>query len=253
MSFPIPFSRKLRTLPRVPDGRRVYAIGDVHGSADLLNRLIDKILVDSTQRDRQQSTLIVLGDFIDRGRESAEIVLGLYSQRESRNLIVLLGNHEAALIAAYRGDHRALEFWLKFGGLQTLQSFGVDIAAIDMARLHDVMGMLHQHVPFEIINWMETLPISYRAGDYLFVHAGIRPGVHLNRQRSADMLWIREEFLNSERNHGVVVVHGHSPTAQVDMRANRIGIDTGAYDSGILSAIGLEGEERWVIDTAGAA
>ncbi len=154
------------------------------------------------------------------------------------------------MISAYRGDQKALHFWLKFGGIATLRSFGVDIAAIDMDDAHGVMGMLHRHVPFEIINWMETLPTSYRAGDYLFVHAGIRPGIALNRQRPDDMLWIRNAFLDSEQDHGVIVVHGHSPTAQVEMRANRIGVDTGAYQSGILSAIGLEGDERWVIDSS---
>lgn len=245
----MPFSARLRTPPKIPNGRRIYAIGDVHGSANLLNCLIDRILADSAERGRQQGTLIILGDFIDRGSQSLEIVQGLYAQRELKNLIVLLGNHEAAMISAYRGDQKAIEFWLKFGGIETLQSFGVDVAAIDMEQIHSVTGMLQRHVPFEIINWMETLPTSYRAGDYLFVHAGIRPGVHLRRQRSADLLWIRDAFLDSEENHGVVVVHGHSPTGHVDFRSNRIGIDTGAYESGILSAIGLEGEERWVIDT----
>lgn len=237
---------------RTPKGRRIYAIGDVHGSADLLNRLIDKILSDSAERERRQGTLVVLGDFIDRGSQSAEIVHGLYAQRESKNLIVLLGNHEAAMIAAYRGDRKALHFWLRFGGIDTLRSFGVDVAAIDMDDIHSVTGMLHRHIPFEIINWMETLPTSYRAGDYLFVHAGIRPGIRLRQQQTADMLWIRDVFLDSEEDHGVVVVHGHSPTARVDFRTNRIGVDTDAYESGILSAVGLEGEERWVIDTAEA-
>lgn len=194
--------------------------------------------------------MIVLGDFIDRGRQSADIVHGLYAQRRSRNLIVLLGNHEAAMISAYRGDQKALEFWLKFGGIETLRSFGVNVDAIDPNDIQGVMTVLHRHVPFEVINWMETLPTSHRVGDYLFVHAGIRPGIPLSRQRPADLLWIREAFLDSDEHHGVVVVHGHSPSGKVDFRVNRIGLDTHAYDSGILSAIGLEGEERWVIDTA---
>lgn len=242
-------SGKLRGAPKIPQGRRIYAIGDVHGSARLFGDLIDRILADSARRGGRKGTLIVLGDFIDRGQDSATIVQGLYSQKDSENLIVLLGNHESAMVAAYRGDRKALSFWLSFGGFETLQSFGVDIAEQDRADIDLIMGLLRRHVPFHLINWMETLPTSYRAGDYMFAHAGIRPRVRLSRQHPADLLWIRDEFLESRDNYGVVVVHGHSPAEKVEFLANRIGVDTGAYKSGILSAIGLEGEERWVIDT----
>ena len=240
---------KQKTGPRLPGGRRIYAIGDIHGSAALFDRLIDRILADSIGRDGRRGTVVVLGDFIDRGTDSAAIIQSLFAQRASDNLVVLLGNHEAAMIAAYRGDRAALGFWLTFGGDATLASFGANVAGTDPADVEAMMGLLRRCVPFELVNWMETLPTSYRAGDYLFAHAGIRPGVSLSRQKTADLLWIRDEFLASDDDHGVVVVHGHSPIDQVEFRTNRIGVDTGAYKSGILSAVGLEADERWVIDT----
>lgn len=242
-------SEKAKTGPRLPDGRRIYAIGDIHGSAELFDRLIDRILADSIGRDGRQSTVVVLGDFIDRGPCSAAIVQSLIAQRSSENLVVLLGNHESAMIAAYRGDREALEFWLQFGGIETLASFGANVADIETPHIEAALGVLRRSIAVEMIDWMETLPTSYRAGDYLFVHAGIRPGVRLNRQKTADLLWIRDKFLDSQDDHGVVVVHGHSPVDEVDFRANRIGVDTGACKSGILSAVGLEAGEQWVIDT----
>ena len=244
------FSLKNRQRPSsLPAGRRIYAIGDIHGSAQLMARLVDRILADAATRSKVRSTMVILGDFIDRGANSAAIVRSLYSQRSSDNLVVLLGNHESAMIAAYRGDEKALSFWLKFGGVDTLSRFGVDTREEDLSDIDVAMGLLRKSVPFELINWMENLPTSYRAGDYLFAHAGVRPGVKLNRQRPADLLWIRDEFLDSDDDHGAVVVHGHTPVEQVDFKPNRIGVDTGAYKTGILSALGLEGDDLWVVDT----
>lgn len=242
-------ARRAPSTSSLPEGRRIYAIGDIHGSAVLFHRLIDGILSDSSGRGEERETLVVLGDFIDRGAHSATVLQSLFSQRMADNLVVLLGNHEAAMVASYRGDRRALAFWLRFGGVATLASFGVQERAIDTADLDATMRLLRRSVPSVLIDWMAGLPLTYRAGDYLFVHAGIRPGVPLRRQKATDFLWIRDEFLNSDRDHGIVVVHGHSPTAQVDFRPNRICVDTGAYESGVLSALGLEKDQHWVVDT----
>lgn len=243
-------SNKPQSAPCPPEGRRIYAIGDIHGSATLLTRLIDRIRADAAARDARHETLIILGDFIDRGADSAAVMNGLFANRSSENLVVLLGNHESAMVSAYRGDRSALAFWLKFGGVETLASFGVDMAGMGAADIEAAMIRLRRSVPEHLIEWMETLPTSYRAGDYLFVHAGIRPRIRLARQKPADFLWIRDEFLASEDDHGVVVVHGHSQVERVQFKPNRISLDTGAYQSGVLSAVGLQDSERWVIDTA---
>lgn len=241
-------SRHADAWPSLPPGRRIYAIGDIHGSATLLNRLIDRILADCIGRGEQHETLVILGDFIDRGAESAAIMQSLFAQRSSDNVVVLLGNHESALMSAYRGNRQAMAFWPKFGGAATLASFGANTAAVDRIDIEPAMILLRRSVPSGLIDWMAALPTSYRAGDYLFVHAGIRPRVALHRQKATDLFWIREPFLTSEHDHGVVVVHDHSPVPQVEFRTNKICVDTGAYDSGVLSAIGLEAGRRWVIE-----
>lgn len=235
--------------PRLPEGQRVYAIGDIHGSATLLTRLIDRIQEDAISRDRRKDTVIILGDFIDRGADSAAVLHSLFANRISESLVVLLGNHEATMISAYRGSRAALAFWLRIGGAATMASFGADVEEMRTGGIETAMIILRQSVPIDLVDWMDTLPTSHRAGDYLFVHAGIRPRINLSRQRTTDLIWIREEFLRSEEDHGVVVVHGHSQVEQVEFRNNRINVDTGAYQSGVLSAVGLEDAKRWVIDT----
>lgn len=235
--------------PRIPDGLRVYAVGDVHGQNALLHYLISKIADDAAGRPAKSERVIFLGDLIDRGPGSASILSSLYAYRFTQRIVVLLGNHEAAMLAAYDGNRNALKFWLKFGGVETLASFGLDVDSCDFSDLDATWGSLRRHVPLAIITWLRTLPTSVRIGDYLFVHAGIRPGIRLRQQKRSDLLWIRDEFLASEDDHGVIVVHGHSVSPQVEFRANRIGIDTGAYETGILSAIGIEGTGIWTIST----
>lgn len=237
--------------PRLPDQTRVYAIGDVHGRLDLLRKLVRMIEQDNALRARARVKLVVLGDFIDRGPDSAEVVRALLAiAAKTRNLIVLKGNHEQAMVGGLAGDFDALEMWLAYGGEATLTSWGVRESLIGM---HDVRALLadaEQRIPASVTNWMSRLPVTYRAGDYLFVHAGVRPGVPLDRQDPKDLLWIRNDFLESTEDHGAMIVHGHSIREDgPDFQLNRIGIDTGAYRTGTLTALALEADRCWTLST----
>lgn len=237
-------------MPSTDSGERIYAIGDVHGRYDLLQLLIERIGEHSRGLPPVRSLYIVLiGDLVDRGPQSAEVLAMLYDlQRRNSDVIVLLGNHEEAMIQALDGDIDVLRRWLKVGGDATLASFGIGPIQRDQDA-HDYLGIVRRAVPKAWMTWLRHLPLSVRSGDYYFVHAGVRPGIALDRQVRDDLLWIRNDFLQDERDFGAIVVHGHSITADVDIRSNRICIDTGAYRTGVLSAIYLE-EGRQDILTA---
>ncbi|MES3083441.1 metallophosphoesterase family protein [Sphingomonas faeni] len=235
-------------MPSTDSGDRIYAIGDIHGRYDLLQMLIARIGEHSASLPPARSLYVVLiGDVVDRGPQSAEVLMMLYGlQRQNSRVIVLLGNHEEAMLQALDGDPDALRRWLAVGGDATLASFGIaPLRGEDDPR--DYMNSARRAIPRRLLAWLRQLPLSVQSGDYYFVHAGVRPGVALARQVREDMLWIRREFLRHERDFGAIIVHGHSITTNVDIRENRIGIDTGAYQSGILSAIYLEGEKRDII------
>jgi serine/threonine protein phosphatase 1 len=240
--------------PRLPDDLRIYAIGDVHGCFNLLAELLQRIEVDCAKRGITKTKLVLLGDLIDRGPQSAQVCNLLYDLRDSPDVICLKGNHEAAMVDALNGNFEALRFWLAFGGVTTLASWGVDQGLIDQACLGDVqqyelLQAARDAVPGTILDWLNSLPLSYAVGDYFFVHAGIRPGVPLNAQKEEDLLWIREPFLSSWKQHEATIVHGHSEAASATLGATRIGIDTAAYRTGRLTALGLEGTEQWPIYT----
>jgi serine/threonine protein phosphatase 1 len=243
-----------RAAPRphgLPDGLRIYAIGDIHGRLDLLDDLLSSIAADNCARGAGVRTLYVfLGDLIDRGPDSRGVVERLMRLAESGpDARFLMGNHEEVLLRALDGDVRALRFLVRIGGRETLLSYGI---CEEEYRSHDYDDLLRMAI--------ERVPASHRAflagfekwisvGDYLFVHAGIRPGVAIEEQADSDLYWIRDDFLRHRDSFGKMVVHGHSITEEIDVRANRIGIDTGAFASGRLTAIGLEGEERWFLST----
>jgi serine/threonine protein phosphatase 1 len=169
-------------------------------------------------------------------------------------LLVLKGNHEAALIETRRGNHGAAELWAAFGGLATLASFGVDVATIDTEDSAAIIDIVQRVISDDLADWLEKLPTSHAAGDYFFVHAGIRPGVPIARQSEDDLLWIREDFLTNQADHGMMIVHGHSINqAGIEFASNRIGVDTGAYRTGMLSAIGIEADQVWSLHTGKAA
>lgn len=242
------FRRKPRPAP--PAGERVYAIGDIHGRIDLFDALVTAIESDNAARGPARVSLILLGDLVDRGPDSAAVVeRAMRWKRDFARLECLLGNHEAAMLAVLRGDTGWLESWLSFGGEETLMSYGVERPLLTDGAPGEIVAAARAAVPPAHIAWLSGLPLHIARGDYLFVHAGIRPGVALATQHPDDLLWIREDFLDDATDHGAVVIHGHSISLDVEERANRIGIDTGAFASGMLTAIGLEGSERWYLKT----
>lgn len=243
------FRRETSNAPLQP-GERIYAIGDIHGRLDLLWQLMGQIEKDKAARGPARCRLVILGDFIDRGPDSARIATVLASQRAQSGVIVIKGNHEACMADGLAGDRGALHLWIEHGGDATLRSFGASDDDIYPADSRLLLGTVRRIVPKSIAKWITQLPTTYRAGQYLFVHAGIRPGVSLDRQVENDLLWIRDEFIQSTEDHGVTVVHGHTISeAGVCLTSNRIGVDTGAWRTGRLSAVALEGEAQWVLDT----
>jgi serine/threonine protein phosphatase 1 len=245
--------KKERGPPHTPRGYRAYAIGDVHGRLDLLNQLLAAIEEDVSRRPPRKSLLIFLGDLIDRGPDSMGVVERLRTYRHDRlKPHFLVGNHEEVLLRLLAGERGILASWLKFGGSECLQSYGVDPVKVARASERSGLAMVKQAIPASHASFIGDFADTIRLGDYLFVHAGVRPGVDLSLQSQSDLRWIRSPFLEDDADHGFVVVHGHSIAHQVEYRPNRIGIDTGAYKSGVLTAVALDGEDRWTLDTSAA-
>ena len=231
-------------------GYRAYVVGDIHGRLDLLEGLLTHIERDIADRPPRKTLLVFLGDLIDRGPSSAQVIdrLRSYKANEVRT-VFLLGNHEEVLLRILDGDASLIPSWLRFGGAECLRSYGADprrIAAQDDAGAISVVRAV---IPQEHEQFLRSFVDTCRFGDYLFVHAGIRPGVSIDQQLQSDLRWIREPFLFDKTDHGCVVVHGHTISPDVEERPNRIGIDTGAYRTGILTALALEGRERWYLNT----
>jgi serine/threonine protein phosphatase 1 len=221
----------------LPPGRRVYAVGDVHGCAEQLATMHALIADDLRQRPVAAPLLIHLGDYIDRGPASAAVLARLLTGPGIAGLEVvdLIGNHEAMLLEAIAGQHPdASGMWLANGGIATLESWGV-------TNLADPREW-RRSMPPDQLALLRRLPLTRREGGYLFVHAGIRPRIPLDEQTPADLLWIREPFLSWPEPHPAVVVHGHTPVHVPVVRANRIGIDTGAVMGGVLTCLVLEAD-----------
>lgn len=248
-SKPVPPARSSFSIPA---GQRVYAIGDIHGRDDLFAELLGLIRADNAARGSARVSLILLGDLVDRGPQSAEVVdraIGL--RGEFDELRLLIGNHEECFLAALTGDVRRLRYFMRIGGEATVQSYWDGDASLVDATFEEVASQLPPMVPQAHVDFLGGGEDVIAIGDYVFVHAGIRPGVPLERQALADLRWIRDEFLDDGRDHGAMIVHGHTIQEDVDECSNRIGIDTGAYKSGVLTAIMLEGTERQYLKTGG--
>jgi serine/threonine protein phosphatase 1 len=227
---------------RAPDGMRLYAIGDIHGCADHLDRLLDKIAAE--ERASGPARLIFLGDYVDRGPDSRGVIDRLVEIRRSRpQTIFLKGNHEAVFLD-FLADPYEMRDWLDWGGADTLRSYGVDNVA---ARTpDDLADEMTSRLPAEHVAFLKGLELTFTAGDYLFVHAGVRPGVPLESQAERDLLWIRGEFHHAppEARPEKVVVHGHHPLRKPLDAGWRIDVDTGACFGGRLTAVVLEGDGR---------
>lgn len=233
----------------VPPGTRVYAIGDIHGRLDLLSRLHQMILDDARASKAGDRILIYLGDYVDRGPDSAGVI-ELLSQEALPGFtaIHLKGNHEDFLLR-FLDDTSSGTAWFANGGVETLRSYGVELEHADRDTPSRLLDKLSRRLPARHLDFLRALSLHHCIGDYLFVHAGIRPGLAMELQSATDMLWIRGEFLNSTVEHGKVVVHGHTIADLPEVRDNRIGIDTGAFFSDRLTCLVLDGADRRFLHT----
>lgn len=240
------------TVAAAPPDTRIYAVGDIHGRLDLLLQLQRLIAADAAASSARRRVLVYIGDYIDRGPDSAGVLdLLLDHPLAGFEIVHLLGNHEDTLLQ-FPDDLTVGPSWLTYGGVQTLASYLIDAAPgswRDEQELRRLQGEVRRRVPRRHTTFLRGLPLTHIEGDYLFVHAGIRPGIPLDQQERDDLLWIRDPFLQSSADHGKIVVHGHTIAAAPEERPNRIGIDTGAFHSGCLTCVVLEGTGRSFLQT----
>ena len=234
--------------PSVPVGTRVYAVGDVHGRRDLFDALIAAIEADDAARAPAQTIIVLLGDLVDRGPDSAGVIAAARALMARRKVRILCGNHEEMFLRSF-DDPETLRHFLRYGGRETVLSYPLDQARWNAASLEEAQVMMRETVPSDDLSFIRGFEDQVVIGDYCFVHAGIAPGVPIEEQSASDMRWIREPFLSHSGDHGFVIVHGHTIADAPVIRRNRIGIDTGAYSSNRLTALALEGERRWLIST----
>jgi serine/threonine protein phosphatase 1 len=221
---------------------RLYAIGDIHGRSDLLDRMIAAIAADLEKNPVSERLTVTLGDYIDRGADSRGVLERLIGNPFPTEFIALKGNHEAIFENFLRDPSIAGE-WRRFGALETLSSYGVAVDAMMVGKgYEEAAAALSAAVPQTHLQFIASLQSSLSVGNYFLCHAGVRPGVPLEQQVDDDLLWIREPFLTSPAKFGKIVVHGHTPAEKPEIRANRINVDTGAYMTNVLTCVVLGGD-----------
>lgn len=253
----LPLLRKLfgATPPRpaaaLPQGQRVYAIGDIHGRLDLFSALIDAIEADDAESEPADTTVILLGDLIDRGPDSAGVIAAARAWQARRKVRCIAGNHEEMFLAAFEKQD-VLRHLLRYGGRETLLSYPITAEEYTAATIPETQDLMRRAVPEDDISFLRAMEDMICIGDYLFVHAGIQPGTPLADQKTQDLRWIREPFLSTKADHGAVVVHGHTIAPDPVLQPNRIGIDTGGYLHGVLTALRLEGTSQSLVQARDA-
>lgn len=233
--------------PAVPSGQRVYAVGDIHGRRDLFEALTAAIDADDAAIRPAETTVILLGDLVDRGPDSAGVIALAREWQARRRVRILGGNHEEMFLRGF-DELEIFRHFLRHGGRETALSYGIDRARFLQATMEEAQQLMRDAVPHDDIAFLAGFEDMVTIGDYMFVHAGIDPRVPLDEQKPRDLRWIREPFLSHPELHGPVVVHGHTITDAPEDCGNRIGIDTGAFMSGRLTALVLEGTERRYIE-----
>jgi calcineurin-like phosphoesterase family protein len=252
IALSLPGIDRLRVLgrpPSAPANLRVYAVGDIHGRLDLLNELLAEIETDIALRPTIRPIYVFLGDYIDRGPSSRETIDRLIQHREKNECVFLKGNHESIAIKCL-SDRSRFDQWMRLGGLETLHSYKIAAQGVrNGKRIVELQTAFHEALPQAHFRFFRDLQNSFVLGDFFFVHAGVKPNVDLADQKESDLLWIREEFLSSNVDFGKIVVHGHTPVHDVEVEANRINIDTGAFATGRLTCLVIEGPSLAVIST----
>lgn len=236
-------SRTKEVRPRVPKGARAYVIGDIHGRLDLFDELIHAIETDDQIQTPADTTIILLGDLVDRGPESAGVLARARDWQSRRRVRILAGNHEEMFLRSFE-DEDVLRHFLKHGGRETLLSYGIRSRDLKWMTLEELFEKLPHLVPERDRQFMKSFEELVTIGDYVFVHAGVDPERPLDEQKRHDLLWIREPFLRHDEPFPAMIIHGHTIYEEIDERPNRIGIDTGAFRHGRLTALVLEGETR---------
>lgn len=243
-------NKNRRRRAKLPEGIRIYAVGDVHGRVDLLDRVFSSVDSHLAAHPITRPVQVLVGDYIDRGHASREVLDRLIARgAEEHETVFLKGNHETFIFEFLR--HPAhLKAWSLMGGIETLMSYGLTppINSDDTAQKELALAF-RSRLPDSHRIFLESLRTSFTCGGYFFSHAGVRPGVALSKQREEDLLWIRDEFLLHEEDFGKIVVHGHTPVREVDIKFNRINIDTGAYATGRLTCLVLEGDRAEPLTT----
>lgn len=234
----------------VYEPRRVYAIGDIHGRADLLDRMIVEIARDLSAHPADDALTVTVGDYIDRGPDSRGVIERLIRNPFATRFVALKGNHESLLMSFLR-DSSSADYWRRLGGLETLHSYGVNVGPLMRGQGHAAAAEAFRvALPQSHVEFLASLKLSLSVGQYFLCHAGVRPGVPLERQHENDLLWIRDEFLGSKVDFGKIVVHGHTPTEEPELRSNRVNVDTGAFMTDRLTCAVLEGKNvRFLVAT----
>ena len=232
--------------PQLPEGVRIYAISDIHGCAHLLQPMLRVIDADVAHRRPPHAIEIFMGDYIDRGPDTRATLDILIERSRRGNAVFLKGNHEAFLVRIFE-DPSLFEDWIGFGGAQTLMSYGLAPPDLKRDKPATILRDLIRAMPTEHLEFLDNLRLSFTCGDFFFVHAGVRPGVPLTEQTERDLLWIREEFLRSDEQFGKYIVHGHTPVRSAEFLANRVNIDTGAYATGNLTLMSIQGSRMLAV------
>lgn len=227
----------------VPRRHRLYVIGDIHGCVDLLRKKHEQIEADAaTAGAAIEHTVIYLGDYIDGGPSSRDVIETVMGERpQGARKITLMGNHERMLLD-FLANAQAGEKWLDLFGRATLDSYGVPTPTGQLTydQLKALQTSLRDALPDQHVHFLRSLQLVHVSGDYAFVHAGIRPGVAIVDQSGEDLLWIRKDFISSRMAHEKIIVHGHTFSRRPRVRAHRIGIDTGSFFTGTLTCLVLE-------------
>lgn len=244
------FKTKQAPVPFLPANTRVYCIGDIHGRLDLLTELIERIQTDA-QHFSGKIVIVYLGDYIDRGNQSKEVIDFILGNEQAHiQYIYLRGNHEQTLLD-FLQDEAVARSWLSYGGQTTLASYGVAVTKIPTKQieLFELQTQLRTKLPDSHYHFLAKTQSFYSLGSYFFVHAGVNPNYSLANQRPEDMLWIRDEFIEAKKTFEKIIVHGHTVIEVAELLPNRIGIDTGAYASGILTCLVLQADQQQLIQT----